>query len=229
MTTATVTQPNAVTTTPVLSQARRILIAAPLILGGLAVAVVLVMVPWGERNELSYEALAPLRDAAWAGIVVDALGIAAVGVCLALVVAQLVPGRGAVWANVGGVLTAAGGVLFAMGMYSFGSLAWYATDPAAISPSGGAALLDHAVANPQHGMLLQIVGFLAFTLGTLLLSVALLRAGTVTRWLPIGVIVLTVALFVAPGRVQDLAQAAQLLVLAGIGAAYLRSAAAKVG
>lgn len=223
MTTAAHPRSTMVASGPAPSRTRRVLITAPLVLGGLAIAVVLVLVPWGERNELSYGALAPIRDAAWAGIAVDAVAMAAVGVCLGLVVSRLARGAGAGWANVGGVLTAAGGVLFALGMYSFGALAWYATETAAISPAEGAALLDYAVANPQHGMLLQVVGFLTFTLGTLALSVALLRAATVPKWLPIAVIVLTAALFVAPARLQDLAQAAQMLVFAGIGVAYLRT------
>ncbi|WP_431473749.1 DUF4386 family protein [Ornithinimicrobium sp. W1665] len=183
----------------------------------------MVFVPWGQRNDLSYASLAPIRDAAWAGLLADALAMVAVGTGLAVVVGGLVRGRGRAWATAGGALTSVGAVVFALGASAFASLVWHATDPAVLSPDQGTALLAHAEANPGHGLLLHMVGFLTFTVGTLLLAVALLRAGTAPRWLPAAVVVLTVLLFAFPGRPQDLAQAAQMLVFAAIGVVYLRS------
>lgn len=204
-----------------IARVRRTLIAVPLIAGGIALATLQLIVPWGERNQLGYEALAPIRDAAWTGIVIDSIAMIALGLGLSLVVCRLAPAKGAVWATVGAVLTSAGCVLFGLGAFGFATLVWHATDPSLVAPAEGAALLEYAVASPQHAMVFQMAGFLAFTIGTLLLCVALLRAGTVTRWLPIAVIVLTVALFVVPPRVDDFVQAAQMLCFAGIGVAYL--------
>jgi hypothetical protein len=204
-------------------RSRRALVAGALIAGALTIVVLMVFVPWGERNELGYESLAPVRDAAWAGLLADALAMVAVGIGLAAVVGGLTRGRGSAWATVGGVLTSVGAVVFALGAFAFASLVWYATAPAALSPAQGAVLLEYAEANPGHGLVLQMVGFLTFTLGTLLLSVALLQAGTVPRWLPVAVLLLTVLLFAIPGRTQDVAQAAQMLAFAGIGLVYLRT------
>lgn len=201
---------------------RRVLLAAPLVLGALTVAAVVLLQPWGERNDLTYATLAPHRDAVWTGVLLDGLAMAAIGISLALVVAHLARGRGSVWAGVGGVFTTAGGVFFAMGIYAFGSLAWYVTDPAVLDPAQGAALLEHAHAQPQHGMVLQMAGFLTFSLGVLLLCVALLRAGTVGRWLPVLVLVLTVAQFAAPVAILNGVQVAHLLALGAIGLASLR-------
>lgn len=209
---------------------RRYLAAVPLIAGALLVAAMVLARPWGERNVLDYESLAPLRDGMWTGILLDAIGMTAIGVGLALVVAQLARRRGAVWAEIGGVLTAVGGVLFALGIYAFGSLVWYVTDTAVVSASDGAALLEHALVNPEHGVLLQTLGFLTFTLGTVLLCVALLRARTIGRAVPIIVLALTVLLFVLPSgaadnRAHDIVQAVQLVAIAVIGVRFLVAAA----
>lgn len=67
--------------------------------------------------------IAPHRDAAWLGAVIDGLGYAAVGIALGLAVCALAPARGSTWATVGAVVTGFGGVAFCAGMVSFGSLA----------------------------------------------------------------------------------------------------------
>ena len=202
---------------------RDYLSAVPLIGGGLTIAVILLIVPWGERNQLDYASLAPIRDSMWLGIALDALMMAAVGVGLALVVCRAVGAKGARLAEVGAVLTAAGGICFAVGMYFFGSLAWYATDPALLDPAAGAAIMDAAVASPGHGMLLTPIGFLTSTLGLVLLCVALIRSRALPLWLPITILTMTVAVMFAPNVVKDYVQAVQMVLLAGIGVLFLRS------
>lgn len=204
-------------------QPHRILLAVGLGVSALTVAVLVLLQPWGERNALDYETLSVDRALSWSTILLDGLAMAALGICLSLVVTRLVPGRGAVLARVGGTLTAAGGVLFAMGMFAFASLAWYATEPGVLSPTDGSALLEHAVANPGHGMLVQIAGFLTVTLGVLVLCAALLRAGTVGRALPITVLVLSLAAFPVPPPVLNYLQAAQMVGLAALAVAAVRA------
>src|SRR6185295_12000224 len=147
-------------------------VSAVLALGAVAIAVIVLWQPWGERDALSYEDIAPHRDAAWLGTLVDGLAIAAVGVTLALAVCRLVRARGAALAT-------------------FGSLSWYATSPDAVPPDAGSAFMTYVNDNPGHVMLPQMIGFLLFTLGSLLLMGALWRSRSVPRWLPIAYLVLT--------------------------------------
>ncbi len=59
---------------------------------------------------LSYDSLAAVRDAAWAGTLADGLAFAVLGITLGLVTCHLVRGRGRVAALVGAVLTTVGGI-----------------------------------------------------------------------------------------------------------------------
>jgi hypothetical protein len=193
--------------------ARAAIVSTVLALGALAVAAVVLWQPWGERDALGYADIAPHRDAAWLGTLVDGLAFAAVGVALGLAVCRLAPARGAVWANVGALLTASGGVAFCAGAVSFGSFAWYATDTAAIPAGPGTALMSHVEDSPGHMMGVQMAGFLLFTVGSLVLMVALWRARAVPRWLPVAYLVLTVGTFALGGVVLNVVQAAQMVSL----------------
>jgi len=200
------------------------IIGLTLALGAAVVATVLLIRPWQVRNQFEYDDISPVRDAMWTGIVVDTVSFAVVGFTLGLVVCGLARTRGAAWANVGAVLTALGGVTFAMGAFGFAALAWYATDTAALTAADGARLLEYVVDNRLHVMVMQMAGFMIYTLGSLVLAVALLRARTITRWLPIALIVVTLAQFTpVPQRGLDLIQVAVMAVLIGIAGAYLRT------
>ena len=193
---------------------RTALVASALAVSAAAVASVLLWHPWPIRDRFGYGDIAPIRDGMWTGIVIDATAFAVLGVALSLVVCMLARSRGAVWATVGAVVTSLGGIAFAMGAYGFASLAWYATDTTAIPVESGTEFLKYAVDNPQHGMVLQMAGFLLFTLGSIALFIALIRARTVPVWLPITFFVLVVAQFTpVPSRVLDLIQVALMAVL----------------
>src|SRR5688500_2547855 len=161
------------------SGSRTTLVATAVAVSAAAVASVLLWHPWPVRDRFGYGDIAPIRDGMWTGILIDALAFAVIGVTLSFVVCALVRSRGAVWASVGAVLTSLGGIAFAMGAFAFASLAWYATDTAAIPAESGTEFLKYAVDHPQHGMVLQMAGFLLFTLGSIALFVALIRARTV--------------------------------------------------
>jgi hypothetical protein len=196
------------------SGSRTTLVASALAVSAAAVASVLLWHPWPVRDRFGYGDIAPVRDGMFTGIVIDALAFAVLGVALSLAVCMLVRSRGAVWAAVGAVLTALGGIAFAMGAFAFASLAWYATDTTAIPVESGTEFLKYAVDNPQHGMVLQMAGFLLFTLGSITLFIALIRARTVPVWLPITFFVLVVAQFTpVPSRVLDFIQVALMALL----------------
>jgi hypothetical protein len=203
-------------------RARAVLVTSALALGAATVAAVLAWKPWPERNDLTYEALAPVRDSTWVGITVDAAAFAVVAVALSLTVCLLVRGRGAGLANAGAVLAMLGGILFAMGAFGFAALAWHAAEATVVPPEVGTELLRYADGNPAHLLVLQMAGFLGYSVGTVLLSVALLRAAALPRWVPVSVLALTAAQFVPfPARALDLVQIMLMAVLvASAGVAF---------
>jgi hypothetical protein len=195
------------------SRARVAIVTGVLVAAAVALAVTVLWQPWGERDALGYADLAPHRDAAWLGALIDGLAFAAMGVTLGFAVCLLAPTRGAIWANVGAVLTGFGGVAFCAGMASFGSLAWYATNTDTMSVESGTALMTYIENNPGHVLGPQMAGFLLTTLGSLALMVALWRARSVPRWLPIAYLVLTIGVFATDGVVLNLVQAVQTLLV----------------
>jgi hypothetical protein len=199
-----------------IDRARATIVAAALTLGALASATIVLWQPWGGRNEFAYDALAPRRDAAWLGSVIDGVGIAAIGVGLALAACLLVRRRGGTLATVGAVLSALGGVLFAAAIISAGTLVWYVTDTGALPAETGTAMMSYVEDNLGHVAALQVPGFLLYTLGALVLMVALWRARAVPVWLPVTYVVLTVGVFVLQGTVLNVVQAIQTLLLAAV-------------
>ncbi|GIE97611.1 hypothetical protein [Paractinoplanes rishiriensis] len=203
--------------------ARATLIATLLSLASLAVAVVVLWQPWGERDALGYADIAPHRDAAWLGTLVDGLAFAVVGVTLGLAVCILAPKRGSTPAAIGAVATGLGGIAFGTGMFSFGALAWFATDTSTLPAAAGTALMSRVEGAPGHLMAVQMTGFLLFTVGSLILMAALWRARSVPRWLPVAFLVLTVALFALSGVALNVVEAAQFLLLPVIGFYLVRA------
>jgi hypothetical protein len=213
MSTLTAIPASSAATSTGVSRARAAIVSTLLALGAITGAIVVLWQPWGERDHLGYADLAPHRDAAWLGALVDGLAFAAIGVALGIAVCRLAPTRGAIWANVGAVMTGIGGLAFCAGMVSFGSFAWYATNTDAVPIDAGTNLMTYAVDNPGHILGIQMAGFLLTTLGSLVLMVALWRARSVPRWLPIAYLVLTIGVFATSGVVLNVVQAIQTLTL----------------
>lgn len=198
--------------------ARVRIVAAALALGAGAVAAMLLWRPWGERNAFGYGDVAPIRDNLWVGTLIDGFGFAVAAIALSLAVCLLVRDRGSSWANTGAVLGVLGGVAFAMGSFAHAALTWYATSDA-ISPAAGKVLLDYAEDHGVHVMLPAMAGFLTVAIAMLVLATALLRSRAVPRWLPISLIVLTLAQFgPIPGRALDFVQVALMGVLVALAA-----------
>ncbi len=215
---AALSTPNRDSITLAAIRGRTLVVAATLALAAGVVALVLLLRPWPVRNSFLYQELAPVRDAVWTAILVDAISFAAIGISLSLAVCLLARDRGARLATVGAIVTTLGGVLFAMGAFAFAAFTWYVTDAAALPVAEGTSLLEYAVANPEHVMLPQLLGFLLYTLGTLILAAAMLRSGSVPKWLPIAIIGTTVAQFAVHDRALDFVQigAMGLLILVGV-------------
>ncbi len=207
----------------VVASGRTLIVAATLVLAAAAVAVVLLFRPWPVRNSFLYEELAPVRDAIWTAILVDAVAFAVIGLSLSVGVCLLAPIRGARLANIGAVVTIAGGLLFAMGAFAFAAFTWYVTDPTALTVQDGARFLEFAVANPEHLMLPQMLGFLLYTVGTLILAAAMLRSGAVSRLLPIAIVGTTLAQFAVHDRALDLVQVGAMAVLVLVGVQLARA------
>ena len=118
----TISTPAAATTTRQRSGSAPLRVtAAGLAASAATIAVLLATEPWGDRLDssaddvLDYDKLLEVRDAAWAAMLVDGFAYAVVALTLSIGVLHLARSRGGVAALVGAVLTAAGGILFAMG------------------------------------------------------------------------------------------------------------------
>jgi hypothetical protein len=211
-----VATPNPVSTT----KARDALVTAVLTLSALAVAAVLLWSPFPDRDHITYSSLAPVRDGAWLGAVIETVGYGLAAMTLGIAVCRLAPQRGAALANIGAVATVLGGVLFAAAPFAMGVLSWYATETDAVSPAAGGKLIDYVQDNPAHLIAVDAVGFVCLNLGLLLLAIALGRARTVPRWLPIAFAVLIVAQFPTPGRALDVVQAAIMAMFVAVAFHY---------
>jgi hypothetical protein len=202
-----------------ISRIRVTLVAAVLALGAAAVAVFFLWSPGPNRDDFSYASIAPVRQAAFVGYLIDSVGFGLVAVGLAVAMCLLVRARGAACANVGAILVTVGGVLVAISSFALACLRWYATSTSAISADSGTALLAYFKHNEAPIAGPQVGGFLAFNVGVLLFVVALWRSHAVPRWLPIAMTVLTLAQFAGiPDRALDFVQVADmatLIVIAG--------------
>ena len=205
--------------------------AAALAACSATIAGLLVAAPWGDRLDsssdefLDYDKLLEVRDAAWAGMLVDGFAYAVIGVALGLGVLHLTRTRGRVAALVGAVLTTAGGILFAMGAGAFATFGWFATAPG-LPDGSGRSLVDYANNHVGHVIGLDMAGFVTFTLGTLVLSAALVRARAVPVVGVIVFVLLTLAQFVMPAGndLLNYLQIATMVLLVGFAAVVWRRA-----
>ena len=101
----------------------------------------------------------------------------------------LVPDRGRVLATVGAALVAIGLGANALSQATYGYLLYWATDPD-VARSAGVDVV--AAAESSSELVTVPVSFFlmpVFAVGLVLVAVALWRAGTVPRWVPVGIVV----------------------------------------
>ena len=205
--------------------------AAALAISAATIAVLLATKPWGDRLDSSsdefvnYDDLLKVRDAAWLSMLVDGFAYAVIGVTLGLGVLHLARSRGRVAALVGAVLTTGGGILFAMGAGAFATFAWFAAAPG-LSDEAGESLVDYANDHVGHLIGVDMAGFVTFTLGTLVMSAALVRARAVPVPAVAAFVVVTLAQFVMPSGTDLLnyVQIVSMAMLIGFAAVVWRRA-----
>jgi hypothetical protein len=186
---------------------------------GFALALVSFLWPIGAAREFpDYAALAPIRDYAWAFFVTAAVQLI-IGVCAAAIAGWiLTPARGARLATVGGSLLWLGAAVYGVGVSGWAAIYYFGTDPAA-NPATARVLIDHANGDPLRMFALPFGGAAVIALGSLVLVLALWRAGTVPRWVVLlGAISSVATLLLPPASPLGLvAEAASSLSTTAIG------------
>jgi hypothetical protein len=195
------------------------------------VAVLLTTSPWGERLDSSaeeivrYQDLLAVRGGASTGMLVDGFAYAVIAISLSLGVLHLVSRRGGVAALIGAVLTTAGGILFAIGAGGFATFAWFATAPR-LSAGAGPSLVAYANDHPGHLLGADMAGFLTYTVGSLIMCAALIRARAVAWVAVVAFVVVTLAQFAMPAGTDLLSylQITQMAMLVGFAVVIWRRA-----
>jgi hypothetical protein len=207
--------------------ARIRLVAAALAAASATLAALVITHPWGERLDssadevLSYDLIVENHANAWPAMLVDVFAFAVIGVSLAIGVAHLVRAKGRSAATVGGVLVVAGAVLSAMGGFAFVTVTYFVGE---LPKASGRELVDTANDDVTHLLGVEMGGFLLFTLGSLVLAAALVRARAVPRLAVAVFVLLTAGLFALTGAALDYVQAAQVVVAGALAVPLWRSA-----
>src|SRR4051812_45444608 len=185
-----------------------------------ALSLVSLLKPIGAGGDSmpGYAALAPLRGYAWAFFTFAGVQMV-VGVCAAALAGWiLVPARGARWATVGGSLIWLGAALYAVGIGGWAAVYYFGSDAATLGTAGATRLIDRFNHDAAHMLVVPIGGALLVTLGGLMLSLALWRARSVPRWVPIagalsGIATLLLPPDAAPGLVAEIASSVSTIAI----------------
>lgn len=179
----------------------RLLFAAILVtsLSAVGLAVVSYAKPIGSGDGLpGYAAIAGSRGYVWAFFLVAGVQLI-VGACAAALAAWLlVPARGARWANVGGSLVWLGAAIYGVGIGGWASIYYFGSDRAVLGQGTAARLIDHVNDDTARMLAVPIGGALLVALGSMVLAVALWRARSVPRWVPVLAIVTAITGIVVP-------------------------------
>jgi hypothetical protein len=163
--------------------------------------------PVGQGDVLpTYAAIEPMREYVWWFFAVAAVQLI-VGACAAALAGWiLAPARGARWATIGGSLIWLGAAIYGVGVAGWAAVYFYGTDAAVLDRATAARLIDHANDDTARMLAVPVGGALLIAIGSLLLAVALWRARTVPRWVPIlGAISVVATILIPPSKVLGLA------------------------
>jgi hypothetical protein len=175
--------------------------------------------PLGHGDGLpGYAAIAPHRAYAWAFFVTAGVQLVVGASAAALAALLLARERGARWATVGGSLVWLGAAIYGVGIGGWATLYWFATDPRAVAPATGTRLFDRFNHDAAHMLSVPIVGALLIAVGSLVIAVALWRARSVPRWVPIVGAMSAIATVVLPpdgaaGLVGEAASSASTIAI----------------
>jgi Domain of unknown function (DUF4386) len=181
-------------------------------------ALVSLIKPIGDGGDAlpGFAAVAPLRGYAWAFFTFAGIQMV-VGVCAAALATWiLTPARGARWATVGGSLVWFGAAAYAVGIGGWAAVYYFGSDPRL--GRAGAGVIDRFNHDGAHMMAVPIGGALLVALGGLLLAVALWRARSVPRWVPVlgalsGVAALVLPPDTAAGLLAEAASSATTIAI----------------
>jgi hypothetical protein len=184
-----------------------------------ALAFVSFLKPVGDGDGLpAYADIAHVRGYVWTFFIVAGVQLV-VGACAAALAGWLLaPNRGARWATVGASLIWLGAALYGVGIGGWATVYYFGTDPV-LDPATGARLIDHVNDDTARLLAIPIGGALLIAIGSLVLSVALWRARTVPRWVPIAGAAAALATIVLPpdGVAGLIAEAASSITTIAIG------------
>jgi Domain of unknown function (DUF4386) len=163
---------------------------------GFALAVASFAKPIGAGGDAlpDYAALASNRGYVWGFFTVAGVQLVIGATAAALAAMLLARNR---WGTVGGSVVWLGAALYGVGIGGWAAAYYFGTDPA-LAPRTGTALIDRINDDTAHVLAVPISGALLVGLGTLVLAVALWRARTVPRWVPIVGALAAVATVVIP-------------------------------
>jgi hypothetical protein len=195
-----------------------VLLVTSVTAAGLSLLSLLKPIGAGGDTLPGYAALAPVREYAWALFTFAGVQMV-VGVCAAALAAWiLVPARGARWATLGGSLVWLGAGLYAVGIGGWAAVYYFGTDGAALGTATATRLIDRYNADAAHMLAVPVGGAALVMLGTLALAVALWRARSVPRWVPVVGALSAVATLVLPpdgpaGLIAECASSATTIAL----------------
>src|SRR4051812_6694712 len=168
-------------------------------LSAFALSVVSFAKPIGHGDGLpDYGAIAANRGYVWAFFLVAGVQLIVGASTTALAALLLAPARGARWANVGGSFVWLGAAIYGVGIGGWATLYYFGTDPVALGPATAARFIEHVNDDTARMLAVPIGGALLVAVGAMLLAVALWRAGTVPRWVPVIAVLTSVTGIVLP-------------------------------
>jgi len=163
---------------------------------GFVLAVVSFAKPIGEGGDAlpGYAALAPSRDYVWTFFTVAGVQLVVGAIAAAIATMLLARNR---WGTIGGAIVWLGAALYGVGIGGWAAAYYFGSDPE-LAPNTATALVDRINDDAAHILVVPIAGAVLIGLGTLALAVALWRARTVPRWVPIVGALAAVATIVIP-------------------------------
>jgi hypothetical protein len=146
----------------------------------------------------AYADIADARSYVWAFFVIAGVQLVIGASAAALAGWLLAPRRGSRWATAGASLIWLGAALYGVGIGGWATVYYFGTDPRVLDPAVATRLIDHVNHDTARMLAVPIGGALLIAIGSLVLSVALWRARSVPRWLPIVTAIIAVATVLLP-------------------------------
>jgi len=145
-----------------------------------------------------YADIAGVRSYVWAFFIIAGVQLVIGASAAAMAGWLLAPRRGSRWATAGASLIWLGAALYGVGIGGWATIYYFGTDTRVLEPAVATRLIDHVNDDTARMLAVPIGGALLIAIGSLVLSVALWRARTVPRWLPIATVITAIATVVLP-------------------------------